>query len=679
MLSSSLSLYRLRTRKLTRRKNQFSAAAGRLRAVTATESTQPTAATPASRAASVPLRAALPALVVAAGAIIGLASAQGGYFPTSWGLAATLLLWATGLWIVVSGRTDAGRLDFAFLGLVAAFTCWVGLSIGWSIAPAQSVLELERTVLVLAGVTAVLALARRGDVERIAGVVLAAVTIVSTYSLATRLFPDRIGNYDPVAGYRLSDPLGYWNSLGAFAAMGILLAVGAASDARAQWARAASAAALVPLAATLYYTYSRGAWLALAFGYLAFLALSPRRLRSIATTLVVAPPAAVAVLLASRPYALTHDTASLAQSAHAGHGVAALVLLLAMCAAVLSLVLDVIRRRVDAGRNVRLAFAGVFVALALTAVGAVLAREGSPVTIARRAWHTFSVSPPKSGPNLNNRLFSFSGNGRVELWRGADLLASSHPVTGSGAGTFERYWQRSRRGTPFKVRDAHSLYVETRAELGPPGLALLMAALLVPVGASVLVRRRTLLPAALGAYLVFLVHAGVDWDWELSGVTLTALLIGSLLVIAARSASSRTLGLGTRVAGAAAVVVLSMGMVVAYLGNGNLARAQTAVQEKSYARAVVDANRARRLMPWSPWPLITRGDAELASGDAGHAAGSYRHAIAIDPREWRAWFGLAFASRGRARAEALAHARVLYPTNPQITAALAKLSHATNG
>lgn len=615
---------------------------------------------------------------MAAGAIVGLASAQGGYFPSSWGLAATLLLWATGLWILVSGRTDAGRLDFAFLGLLAVFTCWVGISIVWSIAPAQSVLELERTVLVLAGVTAVLAFARNTDAERLAGVVLAAVAVVSTYSLATRLFPDRIGSYDPVAGYRLSDPLGYWNSLGAFAAMGILLGIGAASDAKASWPRAVAAAAVVPLAATLYYTYSRGAWLALAIGFCAFLALTPRRLRSLVAALVVGAPAAAAVLVASRPYALTHDGAPLAQSAHAGHRVALQVVLLGAAAAGLTLLLALIQQRFEVGRKLRLALSGVLVTLALVTVGGVFAREGSPFAIAHRAWHGFSVSPPKSGSNLNNRLFSFSGNGRTELWRAADRLASAHPAIGSGAGTFERYWQ-SGKHEHFKVRDAHSLYVETRAELGPPGLALLAMALLIPVEAAFRVRRRTFLPAAFGAYVVFLIHAGVDWDWELSGVTLTALIVGSLLVIAAREGSSRVLGLGPRVAGATAVVIASMAMIVAYLGNGALARAQNAVADKSYATAVNDANRARRLMPWSPWPYITRGDAELAAGDLAAARTSYRHAVAIDSGEWRAWLGVALASSGHSRAAAFAYARRLYPTSLEIAAAAARLKHTTNG
>ena len=100
--------------------------------MTATEGAETLVREGASPGAVVRMQLALPVTLVTAGAVVGLASAQGGYFPTSWGLSATLLLWVTGLWIVISGRTDAGRIDALFLGLLTAFTCWVGLSIFWS-------------------------------------------------------------------------------------------------------------------------------------------------------------------------------------------------------------------------------------------------------------------------------------------------------------------------------------------------------------------------------------------------------------------------------------------------------------------------------------------------------------------------------------------------------------------
>ena len=62
------------------------------------------------------------------------------------------------------------------------------------------------------------------------------------------------------------------------------------------------------------------------------------------------------------------------------------------------------------------------------------------------------------------------------------------PLLGSGAGTFADWWLRE-RSTPISTREAHSLYLETLAELGPLGLALLLVALAAPLS-------RQLVPAA---------------------------------------------------------------------------------------------------------------------------------------------------------------------------------------
>lgn len=88
------------------------------------------------------------------------------------------------------------------------------------------------------------------------------------------------------------------------------------------------------------------------------------------------------------------------------------------------------------------------------------------------------------------------------------------------------------------MRDARSLYLETLSELGPLGLALLLVALGVPVYVAFRARRHPLVPAAFGAYVAYLLHAGVDWDWEMPAVTLTALFIGASIVVAARSPSA---------------------------------------------------------------------------------------------------------------------------------------------
>src|SRR5439155_13230276 len=124
-----------------------------------------------------------------------------------------------------------------------------------------------------------------------------------------------------------------------------------------------------------------------------------------------------------------------------------------------------------------------------------------------------------TGANLNNRLFSLAGNGRPDYWKAAWHDWRARPLLGSGAGTYEQYWLQH-RSIQSKVRDAHSLYMETLAELGLPGLALLVSMFAVPLVAAFRVRRSRLTAGAVGAYIAFLVHAAADWDWEMTVITL---------------------------------------------------------------------------------------------------------------------------------------------------------------
>ena len=135
--------------------------------------------------------------------------------------------------------------------------------------------------------------------------VLAGVSLVSCYAFLTRVLPDRFAQFDSIAGYRLSDPIGYWNGLSIFAVMGLLLALGFAARARSAVTRGVASALPVMLVATVFFTFSRGAWVALAFGFLIALLLDPRRLQLLATGLVLAPWSALGVWLCSRSPALT--------------------------------------------------------------------------------------------------------------------------------------------------------------------------------------------------------------------------------------------------------------------------------------------------------------------------------------------------------------------------------------
>jgi hypothetical protein len=619
-----------------------------------------------------------PAAVIVIGVSCALAAAQGGYFPTSWGWASTSLLLTLGVWAISSGRSEIGHRELLFIGLLALFVGWIGLSIAWSDVPASSVLELERGLVPLSCVAAFLVLARRSDVEWLALAFLLAITSVGLYALSTRLFPDRLGAFDSFAVYRLSDPIGYWNGLGIFCVIGLLAGLAISTGAASYYARAAAGASTVVLGATLYFTYSRASWVALAIGLAAAVGMSSRRLSTIGTTAVLGAPVGLAVLAASQSSALTHRESVLPEAVDEGRRLAIVVACLAVLAAGLVVLLRLAEQRVRPRPRLTRAL-GVAGWLAVPVVlVAVLVRFGTPADIAQRTWNAFERLPSKTGTSLNDRLFSVSGNGRADLWSAGWEMAQGHRVVGAGAGTFERFWQ-ARTDSSFKVRDAHGLYIETLAELGTVGLALLVFALAIPLVAAFAARRKPLVPALSGAYVAFLVHAGVDWDWELSAVTATGLIAGCLVLVSAREGSTTTIATPLRAGVVTVALVASVAGIVGLLGNSAIAHGRSAIEDGDAVRAIEQARRARKLLPWSPDPWLVRGEAELLAGDVRGAAQSFREAIDVDPRDWRGWHDLAVASEGRARARALRRALSLYPRSSEIEETIEALRAAGRG
>ncbi|HEX6700760.1 MAG TPA: O-antigen ligase family protein [Gaiellaceae bacterium] len=126
-----------------------------------------------------------------------------------------------------------------------------------------------------------------------------------------------------------------------------------------------------------------------------------------------------------------------------------------------------------------------------------------------------------------------SRNDRVAYWRVAAKDFESHIAVGSGAGTYGAYWRRHPQRAYFTPFHAHSLYLETGAELGVVGLALLLAMLALSLS-SIGTRDPIRLGAACG-FLAFVLHAGIDWDWDVPVVTAAVLFFASVLVGAGRA------------------------------------------------------------------------------------------------------------------------------------------------
>lgn len=590
-------------------------------------------------------------------AIFGFAS--GGYYPTAWGWGALIALWLSATYLVIGTATRPTPLALTMLGGLALLAAWTWLSLLWSDDVDQTVLEGQRTLLYVAVTAALVLVVRRVDVEPLLGGTLIGIFLPAGYGLLTRLFPDRIGVFEPIAGYRLQEPVGYWNALGLFAAMGAALALGFAARG-SLLVRALAGATLPILLATTYFTFSRGAWLALGVGLVVAVAIDPRRLHLLAVGLVLAPASALAVWLSSRQDALTRSDAPLSAATDEGHRLALYLLVLAGVSALAAAAFGFAERRVILPRTVPLAFAGALALIVVAGSIAVFARDGGPHTIVQKGWDSFAEKPPPNQADLRKRLFTFTGSYRVDFWRVALDDYADHPVAGSGAGSYEHYWNEHR---PFgyKIRDAHSLYLEVLAELGPIGLALLVLALGVPLVAAFFARGHPLVPAALAAYVAYLVHAGVDWDWELSAVTIAALACGVGIVAAAARDEDRSLATPARWGAVAAALALAAVAFVGLVGASALSASQDALDRGRWEKAEDEARKASRWWRWSPEPWQRLGEAQLGAGDTSSAAASFRKAVSKDRHDWLLWYQLASVTEGAEAQRATAEASRLNP------------------
>ena len=449
-----------------------------------------------------------------------LAFYTGGYFdgPRIWaGLAAWLLV---GVAAVVSPRpwprAPGPRLALIALGLLAA---WTLASIGW--APiAGSAYHAGQLVVLYAGVLlAATALLRgRGAQRAVEPALAAGALIVVGYGISGRLAPGLLQFARSVSAQgRLEQPLTYWNAMGELAAIGFALAVRLAGDGdRPRAMRAAAAAAAAPLGLGLYLSFSRGALFACAAGLVTLIVAAPRR-RQAGAALRALVAAVVSAAVVAPSSGVTSLAGSLSSREREG-AITLLALALIMSAAALAQWRLAVRERDGELRLPRRAAALAVIVICAGLALAIVAgdREGTS-------------QPVGSGAT---RLVSLQSN-RYAYWRVALRAFAQEPLRGVGAGGWAVYWLRRR---PFAegAQDAHSLPLQTAAELGLVGLALL-AAFLAGIAIAARSAHRAAPATAAGAiaaFVVWVAHSPLDWDWQMPAVTLVALILaGSLLAL----------------------------------------------------------------------------------------------------------------------------------------------------
>jgi hypothetical protein len=451
-----------------------------------------------------------------------LAFFAGGYFdgPRVWaGLIAWVLVAVAML--ALPGplpRGTGARMALIGLGLLAV---WTLISFTW--APiAGSAYHAGQRVVLYAGVllaASLLLLRARGAGRAVEPALAGGALVVIGYGMSERLLPGLLHFSRSISAQgRLEQPITYWNAMGEVAAIGLVLAIRLAGDAsRPRIVRTLAAAASPPLGMGLYLTFSRGALFACAAGLVTLVVAAPVRaqLRALARSI----GAGLLAVLVAAPLSGVTSLAG-AQATRERQGAIALVALVVIMVGA-GFAQWRLQLREPAG-ELRLAPRAGVIALVVICAGFALAvvagaKEGSSQPLAPGA----------------TRYVSLESN-RYAYWRVALRAFGDEPLRGVGAGGWAVYWLRLR---PFNAgaQDAHSLPLQTAAEQGLVGLALL-AAFLAGVGLAARAAHRfspALAAGPIAGFVVWVAHSPLDWDWEMPAVTLIALVLaGSLLALA---------------------------------------------------------------------------------------------------------------------------------------------------
>jgi hypothetical protein len=482
---------------------------------------------------------ALAVVAATAGTIVGLGLADGGFFVETWTWATFALVWVLAMVVLLRDRLVIGDLELLFVAAAVALAIWAAASATWSGDYGESIREGERVLLYAVATLVVVLLEPSRSVRYILQGVFTGTVVVVGVGLVRYLFLLGDRPPDPFEGYLLHWPVGYANALGALAALGLVLALGLAM-AGPRGGVEISVALVAPLSAALYLSGSDGALASCLAATIVLLVLAPERSWRIAG--VGATVSGAAVWLSARAD-LDHARPRFDSSSATALGLqlAALTLLAAVGARIACRPPETVRREVT--RRRRLWALPVIAVLAVAIVGGLRSIDGIP---------RVSLRP------------------RIDYWEVAWEQWQANWLLGGGAGSFGEYW---RAATGLGARDAHNLYLETLAELGPVGLVLLLLLLVTPLVAGAYVHRRPYVAIALAGYTVLLTHAGVDWDWEMPVVALAGLYCGAAVLVATRE-RRRVVSFETRPWHLAAAAGMVAAAFIELLTNGalNLAR-----------------------------------------------------------------------------------------------------------
>ncbi len=651
----------------------------------------------------------------------------GGGLPPVQQATTTEIILTLGCGVIVAGAvilTPRGRRVYGLwpVGLLLVFAALSALSVVWSVQPDASWQNAGLMFAYSAVFGAAVALARAAP-ERwpaiLGGVILAAV-VVCGYALLTKVFPAQLDAHDIYA--RLQAPYGYWNATGLTAAMGVIgcMWLGARRSGHALLSSLAYPA-MGLLLLTLMLAYSRGALFALALGLALWFLIVPLRLRGAAVLLTGAAGAGVVVAWDFSRHALSTDSVVLHARVIAGRQLGVLVVAMLIVLAIAGVAIRFCTDRRAGGRlsgfsarTRRNAGAILLSILALSVIAFVGALGASHRGLTGSISHGFhSLTNPHAAvpPNTPGRLTAI-GSVRARYWNEALKVFQAHPILGAGARSYGTARLRYRT-EDLEANDAHGFVVQTLADLGLVGLAIvlfLLAAWMAAAGRSThpfnrrwrrwrwrseplpYTPERIGMLSMLCLVISFGIHSTVDWTWFVPGDACVALLCAGWLAgrgplgSAAdgerqgklRLPSLRELG-PLRIGVAAATVIAAL---LAAWAQRQPQRSADASQEalalsaRDPAAARAAAQNAVDYDPVSAEALFTLSTIQQNAGQSALARATLVRAVHLQPSNPQTWqtLGEYDLQTGNPKA-ALNELRATVYLNPEAVAPLSAIEH----
>jgi hypothetical protein len=442
---------------------------------------------------------------------------------------------------------DVPRIVWLLVGLLVVLVAVKGLSITWSISRTETVQELLRSSMYLAAFA--LAAASLSS-WRLVGPFVDGMSliagVVAGYGVLQKVnqveYPSNTTD-----GVRVGSTLEYANTVAVVLGMSIVLGLGRMTQLRNPVARGLYAALILVFGVILYLTFSRGGMLSLAVGLVVLFAVSGRRLEMFGSLLLISGPLVwlmwqVQGLETFFGYFPEEAPRAADGAAFRNHLVIAVVQ-----AFLLQTVYAFLVRRYELAPALRRSLgvaAVIAVLIGVSALGFVVFGEqrGSDEVLgafSRKAENTEDV---------RDRLTSLSSNSRSTYWRVAWEEWKEHPLTGTGAGTFQYIWLENRPGFGG-VKQVHNVYLEQGTETGIVAFLALGGFAAVLLGYTMWSawratgERKVLLAGLTAAVAVYLFSSALEWHWYIPPSTIYFFILAGVTVrLAARTEESLSNG-----------------------------------------------------------------------------------------------------------------------------------------